>query len=98
VKGTAGQTEIGGIGAHDPDGLPREPAAERRRPRRVQVDGDDTGPRRHEVLRDRAVAGTDVQHEMTVCRAGGHDQPAGPTVSEPVPPPPRLPRGGHDAP
>lgn len=114
AKGSAGEPEIRGVGAHDRDRRVCEPIAELLRASRMQLDREHACARGDERLRQRTAPGADVEHELAGQDRCGRDEPLRPLRVEPVPPPPdrsspssrwcrvprpRAPRSpGHDAP
>ena len=79
VEVAARQTEVGGVGFDDDDGV-AELSAEERRPPRVELDCDDPRAGLDEWPRERAEAGSHVENEVSGPQSGVSDElrcPAG---------------------
>jgi hypothetical protein len=68
VEGSAGEPQVGCVGTDD-DYLTAEFGAQRRRPLRMALDGDDVGTAAHEGARQGTVTGADVEDEIAAPNA-----------------------------
>jgi hypothetical protein len=94
----AGQPQVRHVGADDLEArCAGEPGPEEHDPPRVELEGDDARAGLQQVVGDRASARAEVEHEVAGFDAGTRHEPAGPVVSESMPPPSR-PYRGHDGP
>jgi len=90
----ARESQISRVCHDDDDGLALEAVTQALRPPLVQLDRHDARSCGNKWQRERAVAGSDVEHELTGSDGGVIDNESRPTAIELVEPPPcRAPRG-----
>lgn len=94
----SGKVEIGGIGLDDPHRGTGEAVAEVPSAAGMELDGDDPRPRVNQGGGQRPVTGPHVDDQIARADAGPTHQRRRGAVIEAVPPPPRRPGRGHDAP
>ena len=92
------QSQVAGVGLHDLHGRAREPLAQERGTRGMELEGDDPGTGGDEVRGDGTRSRAYVEDEVAPTDAGTGDEPARPAVSELMPSPPDGRSGGHGAP
>jgi len=93
VEGSAGESEVGGIGLDDGQ-VAAETGSEVRGATGVAFDGDHPRARRQQWRGERAPTGADVEDEVTPTDAGLAGDAFSPGGIEPVPTP-RPPGAGH---
>jgi hypothetical protein len=94
----AWQAKVSCVRHDDDDAGAPEPVAQKGRPRLVQFDRHDACPGVDKWQRERAVAGSDVEHELTRSDGGVLDQESRPPAIELVEPPPCGGPPGHGGP
>jgi hypothetical protein len=92
------QSQVGRVRHDDDDAGAPEPVAQKSRPPLVQLDRHDASSGVDERQRERAVAGSDVEHELTRSNGGILDHERRPTAIELVEPPPCGAPTGHGGP
>ena len=90
--------EIGCIGLDHSHLVIAEALPQLTRSLRMQLDGNDSGPGRDQVVGNGPCPGPNVENEVSRGHLGFSNQPPSPSVVEAMPPPPCSSTGGHGTP